>query len=96
MKTKQMKQRLQEKWLKTLGKFPWLPGVGQLKGGFSPVLKDHDAVVGEEEEQEGEWGRRRGEGMGGTWVAKGAVQLDICDASTGFECQGGFTILGPD
>ena len=50
MKTKQMKQRLQEKLLKTLGKFPWLPGVGQLEGGFSPVLKDHNGVVGEEEE----------------------------------------------
>ena len=50
MKTKQMKQRLQEKWLKTLGKFPRLPGVGQLDGGFSPVLKDHNGVVGEEEE----------------------------------------------
>ena len=47
-----MKQRLQEKWLTTLEKLPWLPGVGQLIGCFSPVLKDRDGVVDKEEEQQ--------------------------------------------
>ena len=43
-----------------------------------------------------EGGRRGREGVWGTWVAKGAVQLDICKASTGGEVQGGFTTLSPD
>ena len=36
------------------------------------------------------------EGMRGTWVAKVAVQLDICEAITGIKCQGGFPIVGLD
>ena len=42
----------------------------------------------------GEIGGR--EGVGGTWVTKGAVQMDIGHASTGGEVQGGLPTLAPD
>ena len=48
-------------------------------------------MVGKKEEQ----GEGRG-GVGGTWVTKGAVQLNIGHASSGGEVQGGLPTLAPD
>ena len=76
----------------------WLPGGGQLGGGSCPSMQVHGVAVGEEGEKEQEGGGERGgrEGEGGTWVTKGAVQMDIGHASTGGEVQGGLPTLAPD
>ena len=47
----------------------------------------------------GRRGGRRGEGrdgMGGTWVSKGAVETNGDKAVTSGEVEGGFTSMGPD
>ena len=47
----------------------------------------------------GRRGGRRGEGrdgMGGTWVSKGAVETNGDKAVTSGEVEGGFASMGPD
>jgi hypothetical protein len=49
--------------------------------------------------REGRRGRRRGEGrdgVGGTWVSKGAVETNCDKTITGGEVECGFASMGPD
>ena len=97
MIVKMQKLMMMRKWHQKLGQLSWqgLPDVGQLVGGFSRLA--HGVEVGEEgmgETEQMKEGRR--EGVGGTWMTKGAVESDGGHAVVGGEVEGGLAPHGPD